>query len=150
VLEEGRFGGRAPDLVHEASGLRIWAIEPLGILTQIGRVTVTGDAVAEFIATQGQALVDARFAEGDRIDYFHDWRRLSGYSPGARRIMTEWGMTVRKRTRRIVVALSPQAAMVRMGVSVATMMLKIAGLDIEVNEDLQPRLDALGVRPFES
>ncbi|HJL20183.1 MAG TPA: hypothetical protein RMH99_31240 [Sandaracinaceae bacterium LLY-WYZ-13_1] len=146
-LEEGRFGGRPPDLVHEASGFRIWNVDPVGILTQVGDLDIPDVAVAEFLSREGQALVDARLPDGQKASYFHDWTRLRGYSPAARRVMTEWALRVRPRTERIVIALAPQAKVVKMGVSVATMTLQLAGLGLDVGDEIQPYLDEHGVRP---
>ncbi len=104
--------------------------------------------MAEFIAGEGQALLDQRRRGDEKVSYFHDWRRLHGYTPATRRRMTDWGLRVRRITDRIVVALSPQAKVVKMGVSVATMMLQLAGMRVEVLEDLQPTLDRLRVHPL--
>lgn len=147
VLADGTFGGRPPDLVHQPSGFRIWSVYPLGIITQVGKVQLADQSLAEFIATKGQELIDRRRRSDEHASYYHDWRRLQGYSPDARRIMTDWGLAVRSSTDRIVVALSAQAKIVKMGVSVASMALHLAGMRLDVVDDLQPTLDRLDVHP---
>ncbi len=61
--------------------------------------------------------------------------------------MTEWGLEVRTRTETIVIALAPQAGVIRMGVGVATMALQMVGFSVQVVDDLEPFLTALDVRP---
>lgn len=144
-LEDGTFDGRAPHRVHPASGFRLWFTEPLGLLTQVGQRTDADEAVARFII-EAQDELDQRGA-GKRFVYVHDWRRLTAYTPGARKLMTEWGLSVRARAERIVVALAPQAMVLRMGVGVATMALQMAGFAVQVVDDVEPTLISLALRP---
>lgn len=145
-LEEGRFDGAPPDLVHEPTGFRIWFTAPLGIVTQVGEATQVGDDLATFLATRGQEGLDRRRRGDERFLYLHDWRRLDKYTGSARKIMTDWAMDVRDRSERIVIALRPEAKIVRMGVSVATMALQVAGFRVEVVDNLNPVLRQLRIR----
>lgn len=147
LLEEGRFCGRPADLVHEPSGFRVWMIEPLGILTQVGEASRADESVAEFLARTVHDELESRRQRGEKSLYLHDWRRLGGYTPQARKIMTDWAMEVRQRAERIVIALSPQTKVVRMGVSVATMALQVAGFTVELVDELEPVLSELGAQP---
>ncbi|MBX3251031.1 MAG: hypothetical protein KF901_27890 [Myxococcales bacterium] len=144
-LTDGAFDGRAPHRVHPGSGFRVWFTEPLGLLTQVGEKVDTDESVARFlIAAQGE--LDRRRGGSQRFVYVHDWRRLASYTPGARKLMTEWGLDVRSRTDSIVVALAPQAKVVRMGVTVAIMALQVAGFSMKVVDELEPTLSALDLR----
>ncbi len=146
-LHEGRLGREPPHVVHEETGFRVWYLAPLGMLTQVGEVTDAGDSVAEFLSKTAFERLEQRRSPGDRYVFLHDWRRLTGYTPGARKIMTDWGMRVRAETDRITIALSPGGKVVKMGVSVATMALQVAGFSVSVVDDLQAIIDEMRVRP---
>ena len=60
--------------------------------------------------------------------------------------MTEWALSVHARTDRMVIALHRDAKLARMGVSVATMALQVAGFRVEVVDDPQPVIVQLGLR----
>lgn len=145
-LSEGRFEGAPPDLVHPGTGFRMWFVEPLGLITQVGEQTRVGEDLATFLSTEGQAELDRRRVGTEPFSYLHDWRRLEGYSPGSRKIMTDWGMRVGRDAARIVIALRPQAKVVRMGVSVATMAMGLAGFRIEMVDSLDDTISKLGLR----
>ncbi|HBQ14322.1 MAG: hypothetical protein RLP09_45530 [Sandaracinaceae bacterium] len=145
-LAEGRFDGAPPDLVHAGSGFRIWFVQPLGLITQVGHQARVGEDVARFLSGEGQAELDRRRVGSERFTYLHDWRRLDGYSPASRKIMTDWGLRVGRDTERIVIALRTQAKVVRMGVSVATMAMGLAGFQIEMVESLDETIAALELR----
>lgn len=132
--------------MHEPTGFRIWFTRPLGIVTQMGHVSDVGDDLAEFVSTRSQAWLDERRRDGQRFAYVHDWRGLEKYSAAARKTMTDWALAVHDRAERIAIALRRDAKLARMGVSVATLALQVVGFRVEVVDDPQPTIDALGLR----
>ncbi len=145
ALTDGAFHGVAPHRVHSPSGFRLWFTEPLGLLTQVGERTDADDDVARFII-DAQAELD-RQRPTPRLLYLHDWRRLTSYTPGARRMMTVWGLSVRERAESIVIALAPDATALRVGVGFAGAALKMVGFSVLVVDDLEATVEARGVRP---
>lgn len=115
------------------------------MLTQVGDQVDADAEVARFLSVRASDALDRHRRGDERATYLHDWRKLRSYTPEARALMTQWGLDVRGRTERIVIALSPQAKLVKMGVGVATMALQVAGFTVKVVADLEPVLDELGV-----
>jgi len=132
--------------VHEPTGFRIWFTRPLGIVTQMGHVSDVGDDLARFVSTRSQSWLDERRRHGERFSYVHDWRGLEKYSGAARKTMTDWALSVHARAERIAIALQHDAKLARMGVSVATLALQVVGFRVDVVDDPQPIIDALGLR----
>jgi len=132
--------------VHPASGFRVWFLQPFGMLTQVGEQVDADAEVARFLSVRASVALDQRRQGDERAIYLHDWRALRSYTPETRTLMTNWGLAVRARTERIVIAFSPQAKMVKMGVGVATMALQVAGFTVRLVDDLEPELRDLGVR----
>ncbi len=149
-LGRGRFEGQPPHLVHEASGTRVWFIEPFGLLTQTGEARYANVELARFLAEDATEELFARQRATNRPARFlflHDWTRFVGYTSDARKILIDWGLAMRPHTERLVIAVSPMARVVRMAVSVGAVTLQLAGVRLEVVDTLEPVLGRLGVRP---
>lgn len=85
---------------------------------------------------------------GQRLLFIHDWHRLEGYTPETRKALTDWGVRIRREVERIVVALPPSGSpIVRMGISVASIALRLAGVHLDLADSVDPVIRELGVRP---
>ena len=138
-----------PHLVHEASGFRAWLTEPPGVLTQVTTQVRADEAMARFLSTTvSKAVLGQPREHGQRLVFFHDWRRLEGYAPQARKVLTDWGISIRDDIERVVVALRPESSpLVKMGISVASVGLRLAGVRLQVVESVEDELRKLRLRP---
>ena len=136
-------------MVHDASGLRVWFTDPPGLVTQITDATEISTAMAGFIAGPvNDALITLPRAPGQQLILLHEWTRFRSYEPAARDILTEWAMSLRDEIALMLFVIAKEATpMVRMGIKVGTMTLKLAGIDSELVDTIHPALTARGIRP---
>jgi hypothetical protein len=134
---------------HEASGLRVWFIEPLGILTQVSEQHRADLEMAKFLSGPAtERLLELREEADHKVLFVHDWSAMTGYSKETRSEMTRWGLAMRPHAAEIVVHLGPQASsLVQMGVNVASGALRLAGIRVSLETDLEAALRRLGVQP---
>ncbi len=142
----GALGACAPHLRSPGGEVSSWIVEPAGMLNEASRGCFVTAALARFITAQVEALMKRVFPDGKYI-YVHDFSRISGYEPRARRILTDWGISRRREVETIVVVTSPSNAIVRMGVSTAAAVLRARGVDIHVADSLAEVVRAHGIRP---
>jgi hypothetical protein len=140
---------RPPHLTHAGSGLRAWLTEPPGVLTQVTTQVRGSVEMARFLSTTvSDAVLALPRERGQRLLFIHEWSRLEGYSPETRELLTDWGIRIRHDVERIVVSLRPEtSAIVRMGISVASIALRIAGVNLQLVDSIEPVLHELAVRP---
>lgn len=101
--------------------------------------------VAQYITTAVEAEMKRRFPDAKRYYYVHDFSKISGYETSARRIMTDWGMSRRHEVQKVIVITSPMNPLVRMGVSSAVAILRVAGMNIEISESLADTIARYGL-----
>ncbi len=124
--------GRAPHLVDPASGLAVWFTQPLGLVTQLHERTHLDEAMARFIADTAYGALCRLRAPGQLFVAVHEWSAMTGYDSAARAVLTDWGVRIRNEVERVVIVLSDAAPkLVRMGVSVASVTLRLAGMRID-------------------
>jgi len=135
-------------MVHEASGMRVWFTEPPGMVTQLTDTAEISVAMAEFIAGPvNAALSKLPRSPGQTLLFLHEWTHFRSYEPAARELLTEWAMSLRGDVGLMLFVISKEASsMVRMGIKVGTMTLKLAGIDSELVDSIQPALTARGIR----
>lgn len=138
-------------MVHEATGFRVWWLEPVGMLTQVGHVVRVEASVADFLSGPvTEALLARRSHEGEPLFIVHEWSRVESYTKATRTKMTQWGLDMRHAARRIFVHLGPRASpLLKMGVSVATGALSLAGVHIRLTDDIGQTLREHGVSVVE-
>lgn len=83
--------------------------------------------LSEAMAAAWMAAVEPRFVEGP-LDALADWEGMTGYAAGARRVLTDWALRRQALTGYANFLVKP--GIVAMGVSVATMTLSLAGIDV--------------------
>ena len=139
-----------PDMRHEASGMRVWFIEPLGILTQVSEQHRADLEMAQFLSGPvTERLLQLRGDREDKLFFVHEWSAMTGYTKETRSEMTRWGLAMRPLAEEIVVHLGPQASsLVRMGVNVASGALRFAGIRITLADDFESALQARKVGPL--
>lgn len=149
------FSERTPDFVHAPTGFRVWLTEPLGILTQVGQQQNLGVEVARFLTGEVTRRLLELHAERPSVGgtnlglfFMHEWSGLESYTKDTRIEMTRWGLAMRPYAEEIVVHLGGRAsALARMGVSVASSALSLAGVRFSMVDDLPTALTARGLRP---
>lgn len=143
------FADVLPDMVHRPSGLRVWFTKPLGVLTQVTEQTRGDLAMARFLSGPvTERLFSLRRDVTQKLWFLHEWSAMSGYTKETRAEMTQWGLAIRRDIERIVVCLGPSApALVRMGVSVASTALTMAGIKLDMTKSMEETLERWEVRP---
>lgn len=137
-----------PSLEH-VSGLRAWFVEPVGVITQIARPLRADMEAARFLTDEmDPALRALRGDSSRRMIFVHDWRLLEGYSTDARKHLTNWGLGLRREIESLVVVLGEGTSpMARMGINVAASALRLAGIDMSIEDGVDQVVARLGLRP---
>lgn len=138
-----------PASLEHPSGLRVWFVEPVGVITQIARPLRADMDAARFLTDEmDPALRALREDPTHRMIFVHDWRLLEGYSTDARKHLTNWGLGLRRDIEALVVVLGDGTSpMARMGINVAASALRLAGIDMSIEEGVGPVVKRLGLRP---
>ena len=139
-----------PHLRCPHSPLVVWFTEPLGMLTQLVEPAHGTAAMAEFITgTAWSALQELRGDRAERLLFIHDFSLMDTYDGEARRLLTMWGLSIRRDIDRIVVVQPPvKNRIARMGIAAAATALDMLGVQIELDEVLPVILDRYSVRPL--
>lgn len=104
----------------------------------VHRVTVVGH-LEEAHARRWIERVDPKLDTSD-ADACCDWFEMTGYDSSARKLLTDWALRRRDRTRSATFLVRP--GIVAMGVSVASMALSITGLEAVSTSDRE-RFEAI-------
>jgi hypothetical protein len=143
------FEDVAPHVLHGPSGFRIWFTEPLGILTQIGTQTRADEHMgAVLTGPVTQRLLALRRGPDEKLHFTHEWSRLESYTTQLRADLTKWGVGLRGDIAKLTVVLAPSTTtIVRMGIDVAAVGLRIAGINLDVSYDFRDVQRKLDLRP---
>ena len=141
-----------PPHMEHPSGLRVWLVRPLGVVTQLSRPVNADMDMARFLADEmNTKLWMLREHAGEKAVFVHDWGNLGHYSTEVRKYLTDWGIRIRRDIAALVVVLSPDtSALARMGISVAATALGLAGISLSLETDVQAVVRKRGLRPFDS
>lgn len=140
---------RWPEQLADPRFGRAWFCRPAVFVNQLHVDHATAETVSALHDAIDAVLHRRRaeIAEAGGIVMIHDWRRLQGYSPEARRVYLE-----RMRARapgylKVAVAIVPDTPLLRMAVQTANvlMALRIGGT-LELATDPEPVLQRYGVR----
>jgi hypothetical protein len=144
-----RFAEIPATMVHAPSGMRVWLIEPLGLLTQVSETQTIADlAMAQWLSGPVTEALLAQRRGDERLLFVHEWSAMTGYTRETRVEMTEWALRIRKHIARVVVHLGPEApALVKMGISVASTALTMASVELDLVRDIDAALDEIDARP---
>lgn len=139
----------APAHLEHGDLVRVWFVEPLGVVTQLPRPLDARLPVARFFTEVMDPALHARKRSlGDKLYYVHDWRNLKSYDTDTRKHLTEWGIAVRKDIRSLEVVLGEDTpSLTRMGVNVAASALRMVGIDLRISRDIHGVVRRLGLRP---
>ncbi len=137
-----------PHLEHRDE-VRVWFVEPLGVVTQLPRPLHAKLPTARFFSEVMDPALHARKAAlSDKLYYVHDWRNLMAYDTETRKHLTDWGISVRKDIRGLEVVLGDHTpSITRMGINVAASGLRMVGIDLRLSTDIHEVIQRLGLRP---
>ncbi len=141
------FDGSPPDRCSRLAEARSWITDPPGMVNEFAPGVFVTAELARYVIDEVEAEMKRRWPSARRFVYVHDLSRISGYAPEARRLLTDWGLARREEAERVVIVTSPTNALVRMGISTATAVLRAAGMNIEVADALAPVLLRERLRP---
>jgi|GEM_PF-2182895 len=130
-------------------GVYAWFIsDPDGWICRYSPGLILTKQIANFVSTDGDAALKAHFPPSSRLLFVQDFSEMVSYEADARKIFTDWGARIAKRTQRTVVVPPPMNAMFRMGLSAATLALRIAGTNLETCPDVQQAIKKYSLRPY--
>lgn len=141
------FPGTPPHLEHP-SGIQVWLTEPLGVVTWLSRPVRADMDMARFLATEVDDRLFGLRAGHERVMFLHDWHNLESYTTEVRKHLTDWGLRRRSDISTLVVVLGDRAGSItRMGISVASTALSLAGLELRLEDDIRESIRTRGIRP---
>ncbi len=126
---------RGPDASFGPS-LCAWCIEPAGFVTRLEADTILTAAMARWICEDVHRLARARRRGSGPLRVYNDFGGMSRYEPEARRVCTDWAMDNRQDIEILQVTLAPRNRMVSMGIHVAAMSLRMAGLQVQIDDEV--------------
>jgi hypothetical protein len=125
-------------------GLKIWLVEPLGMITQVGVGMTLSVEMTNAMRGRAYDALQTR-AGGDHPFWFvHDFADVAGYTPEARSALVGWPGSIGKQNiQRMVVCLSQDTGWpIRMSVELGVSMIRLAGFPIDVVFEPLPGLVA--------
>lgn len=137
-----------PHLEHPA-GVRMWFVEPIGVVTQFHRATHIDLDISQFFSGRmDDQLRDMAPTRDAKVHYVHDWRRVSSYDSAARKHLIDWGVRVRNSFSSLVIVIPEEApTLVRMGVSVASTSMALVGVNLRMEHDIHEVVRRMALRP---
>jgi hypothetical protein len=136
----------APHVASPGGEVRSWIVTPPGMLNVVQQGVLFTAAMARFISVDVEAEMKRRHPQATKFIYVHDFSGAVGYEPEARRILTSWGLSRVSEAERVVIVTSPSTSLIRMAVSTAAVVLRVAGMDVEVADDLRRVMERYGVK----
>lgn len=140
-----RFWSSPPDVLSPQGEIRSWVIEPPGMLNIAAEGTFVTAELARYISIDVEREMKRRHPGPRKFIYVHDFSGVVGYVPEARRILTDWGLARMDEIERVVVVTPTSRPLTRMAISTAEAVLRVAGIKIEVVEDLLAVIERYGL-----
>lgn len=145
MVASSRFHSSPPDLSSPCGEIRSWFIAPPGMLNIATEGTFMTAELARYMSVEVERELKRRHPACSKYIYVHDFSRVVGYAPEARRILTDWGLGRISEAERVVVVTSAARPFIRMAISTAEAVLRVAGMNIEVSEDLRTVVERYGI-----
>jgi hypothetical protein len=141
-----------PHLAHPSEPLSIWFTQPLGLLTQITRPSTGSVEMVRFITELAwPALLELRGAGSQPLYIVHDLSLLEDVEPEAGRLMSLFGLSIRKHIERVVVVEPPALhRLVHLAISAVGSALGLIGIPMELAPSLHTVLDQYGLRVLDT
>jgi hypothetical protein len=146
VSAANRFWSSPPDVLSPHREIRSWVIAPPGMLNIAAEGTFFTVELARYISVDVEREMKRRHPSCHKFIYVHDFSGVVGYTPEARRILTEWGLARMNEIERVVVVTPASRPLIRMAISTAQVVLRVAGMKIEVVTDLLAVIERYGLQ----
>ncbi len=140
-----RFPSSPPDLFSAHHEIRSWIVAPPGMLNIAAEGTFVTAELARYISVDVEREMKRRHPGHRGFLYVHDFSGVVGYAPEARRILTDWGLARIPEVQHVVVVTPASRPLIRMAISTAEAVLRVAGMKIEVVEDLRAVIHQYGL-----
>jgi hypothetical protein len=136
-----------PHVIDPTGVIAIWWTEPKGALLQLGQPTRGTAAMAEWLVGPCLELLMQRYPGRADLRLILDMREMTGRSAMARSLLIQYGKLLHERLAHVVIVPSVHlgAAYVTM-VEATAAMLRLAGLNVDVERSLERVLYTHGVR----
>jgi hypothetical protein len=119
-----------PFLVDPVTGMRAFFVQPHGYLVELpASYPNVDDKVAAFMIDR---VYPATKARGEPVLHLGDWTAMKSYTSSSRRVLTDWIIRERRVLRAVAVAIPRQNSVVEMGIMVARVGLRVAGIDLAI------------------
>lgn len=147
-MTRAQRSGRAflgePQITVNGWPIEIW-IDPERrlVISHVTEPVIIDDVIANYYTDHFLAEIRKRIPEG-AYDSVTDWSLNARYTTSARAKLTQWTMANRKDFRCLRIVMPPQNAIMRLGLSTATLALKAVGVDFEVKASLADVAQELG------
>jgi hypothetical protein len=143
------FAGIRPALVDETCGVYSWLCQPAGMINRFSAGMCLTAEAARFVTEDVDGLMQATFGVPRRFVYIHDFSLASSYDTAARKILTDWGIARQRAGLVASVHIVPPALnpLFKMGIHTATAVLRVVGMQVEVERDLDGIVERLHLGP---
>ncbi len=139
---------RPPHLLDESGTVGVWITRPAGMLVQLLRETAATGDMARFISQDAYNKLVSTMRPDERAFFIYDMALMLRYETEARVILTQWGLSVRDRIEHIVVRPPPEMNKLgRMGIQTIAAAMSLAGVQLDVVDDIEPFLRERNLRP---
>ncbi|XYH94571.1 hypothetical protein ACMHYB_43080 [Sorangium sp. So ce1128] len=139
---------RQPHLLDDSGSVGVWITQPAGMLVQLVRETVATGEIARFISVDAYQKLVSVMRPGERAFFIYDMALMVRYETEARVILTQWGLSVRDRIEHIVVRPPPEMNKLgRMGIQTIAAAMSLAGVQLDIVDDIEPFLRERNLRP---
>lgn len=140
-----------PHLRHPSEPFVVWFTEPLGMLTQITHPAPGSAEIARFITELAwPALLELRGGSDQPLFIVHDLSMLEDVEPEAARIMTMFGLSIRKDTERVVIIEPPTLPrFVSLAINAVGTALGLIGIPVELVPTVEDALARHNLKALE-
>ncbi|WP_165374357.1 MULTISPECIES: hypothetical protein [Sorangium] len=139
---------RQPHLLDDSGSVGVWITQPAGMVVQLLRETAATGELARFISVDAYQKLVGVMRPGERAYFIYDMALMVRYETEARVILTQWGLSVRDRIEHIVVRPPPEMNKLgRMGIQTIAAAMSLAGVQLDIMDDLEPFLRERNLRP---
>ncbi|WP_437973679.1 hypothetical protein WMF11_33740 [Sorangium sp. So ce295] len=139
---------RQPHLLDDTGSIGVWITQPAGMVVQLLRETVATGEAARFISVDAYQKLVGVMRPGERAFFIYDMGLMVRYESEARVILTQWGLNVRDKIEHIVVRPPPEMNKLgRMGIQTIGAAMSLAGVQLDIVDDIEPFLREQNLRP---
>lgn len=139
---------KPPHIIDESGSVGVWITRPTGMLVQLLREAVVTGEMARFISQEAYSRLVSVMRPNERAYFIYDVALMVRHESEARAVLTQWGLNVRDKIEHIVVRPPPEINKLgRMAIQTIGAAMSLAGVQLDIVDDLEPFLRERSVRP---